>query len=170
MANKLFLVPATLAFFFLLTNASIYRTVVEFDEDNQIGPFGPQQCQKEFEQTQHLRACQQWIHMQATQPPSGPRALEFEVDIENPQGSQLKATLFQQCCNELRQEDKICVCPALKHVSKEVRIQFEQEQHQGLPQIVSRIYQTATQLPKFCKVPQVSVCPFQHDMPFPPYY
>nr|VDD55472.1 unnamed protein product [Brassica oleracea] len=90
--------------------------------------------------------------MQATQPPSGPRALEFEDDIENPQGPQLKVTLFQQCCNELRQEDTICVCPALKHVSEEVRIQFEQEQHQGLPQIVSRIYQTAKQLPKFCKI------------------
>ncbi|CAN6894885.1 unnamed protein product, partial [Brassica oleracea] len=83
--------------------------------------------------------------MQATQPPSGPRSLEFEDDIENPQGPQLKVTLFQQCCNELRQEDTICVCPALKHVSEEVRIQFEQEQHQGLPQIVSRIYQTVNQ-------------------------
>lgn len=92
-----------------------------------------------------LVACQNMSYMQATQPPSGPRALEFEDDIENPQGPQLKVTLFQQCCNELRQEDTICVCPALKHVSEEVRIQFEQEQHQGLPQIVSRIYQTVNQ-------------------------
>ncbi|KAJ0250952.1 2S seed storage protein 3 [Hirschfeldia incana] len=176
MANKLFLVSATLAFFFLLTNASIYRTVVEFDEDdatNLIGTSSSQQkCSKEFQQSQHLRACQQWIHRQAMKPHVGPGALdgEFEDDMENPQGPQQRPPLLQQCCNELHQEDTICVCPALKHASKEVRIQVQQGQQQGHPQIVSRIYQTATHLPNICNVQQVSVCPFQHDMPFPPYY
>ncbi|KAH0942244.1 hypothetical protein HID58_001881 [Brassica napus] len=75
MANKLFLVSATLAFFFLLTNASIYRTVVEFDEDdatNPAGPFRIPKCRKEFQQAQHLKACQQWLHKQAMQSGSGP--------------------------------------------------------------------------------------------------
>lgn len=39
MANKLLLIYATLAFF-LLTKASIYRTIVEFDEDDATNPIG----------------------------------------------------------------------------------------------------------------------------------
>ncbi|KAF8079776.1 hypothetical protein N665_1002s0026 [Sinapis alba] len=159
MANKLFLVSATLAFFFLLTHASIYRTVVEFDEDDATN--------RHIKHTTEI-ACQQWIHKQAVKPHVGPGVLdgEFEDDMENPQGPQQRPPLLQQCCNELHQEDTICVCPALKHASKEVRIQVQQ----GHPQIVSRIYQTATHLPNICNVPQVSVCPFVHDMPFPHYY
>ncbi|KAJ4880433.1 2S seed storage protein 4 [Raphanus sativus] len=174
MADKLFLVSATLAFFFLLTNASIYRTVVEFDEDDTINPIGPnQKCQKEFQQTQHLRPCQQWIHMQAIQP-HVPSVLDgefhMEDDMENPEVPQ-RPPLLQQCCNLLHQEDKICVCPALKHASKEVKSQVQQGQQQGDPQLISRIYETATHLPSICNVQQISVCPFKQDMPsFPSYY
>ncbi|KAG2239069.1 hypothetical protein Bca52824_089929 [Brassica carinata] len=42
-------------------------------------------------------------------------------------------------------------------------------QQQGKQQMVSRIYQTATHLPKVCNIPQVSVCPFQKTMPGPSY-
>ncbi|CAH8385309.1 unnamed protein product [Eruca vesicaria subsp. sativa] len=176
MANKLFIVSATLAFFFLLTNASIYRTVVEFEEDDATDPIGPfrppQKCQKEFQQSQNLRACQQWIHKQAMKPHVGPAALDgdFEDDMENPHGPQERPPLLQQCCNELHQEDTVCVCPSLKHASKEVRYQVQQRRQQVHPQIVSRIYQTAAHLPSMCNVQQVSVCPFQPDMSFPPYY
>nr|CAA46173.1 2S storage protein [Brassica nigra]CAA46784.1 2S storage protein [Brassica nigra] len=178
MANKLFLVSATLAFFFLLTNASIYRTVVEFDEDddtNQAGPFRIPRCRKEFRQAQHLRACQQWLHRQAMQSGSGPSwtldgEFDFEDDMENQQGPQQRPPLLQQCCNELHQEEALCVCPTLKGASKAVRQQVRQQGHQQQMQhVISRIYQTATHLPRVCNIPQVSVCPFQKTMPGPSY-
>ncbi|KAJ0236714.1 Bifunctional inhibitor/plant lipid transfer protein/seed storage helical domain-containing protein [Hirschfeldia incana] len=178
MANKLFLVSATLAFFFLLTNASIYRTVVEFDEDDSTNPAGPfriPKCRKEFQQAQHLRACQQWLHKQAMQSRGGPSwtldgEFDFEDDMENPQGPQQRPPLLQQCCNELHQEEPICVCPTLKGASKAVKQQIQQQgQQQGHQQMVSRIYQTATHLPRVCNIRQVSVCPFQKTMPGPYY-
>uniref|UniRef100_M4EC63 Bifunctional inhibitor/plant lipid transfer protein/seed storage helical domain-containing protein n=1 Tax=Brassica campestris TaxID=3711 RepID=M4EC63_BRACM len=122
MANKLFLVSATLAFFFLLTNASVYRTVVEVDEDatNPAGPFRIPKCRKEFQQAQHLKACQQWLHKQAMQSGSGP---SWTLDGEG----------------------------------------------QQMQQVVSRIYETATHLPRVCNIPQVSICPFQKTTPGPYY-
>ncbi|ESQ54556.1 hypothetical protein EUTSA_v10026791mg [Eutrema salsugineum] len=177
MANKLFLVSATLAFFFLLTNASIYRTIVEFDEDdNQIGPFRPfrpqQKCRKEFQQAQHLQACQQWMRQKAMQQGGSSWALydEFDFDMDNQQGPEQRPQLLQQCCNELHQEDRECVCPTLKQAAKAVRSQVQQQEQQGQsrPQEIRRIYQTAKQLPNVCNVPQVSVCPF--NIPRPRYY
>ncbi|CAF2072203.1 hypothetical protein HID58_041934 [Brassica napus] len=180
MANKLFLVSATLAFFFLLTNASVYRTVVEVDEDDATNPGGPfriPKCRKEFQQAQHLRACQQWLHKQAMQSGSGPSLalageFDFEDDMENPQGSQQRPPLLQQCCNELHQEEPLCVCPTLKGASKAVKSRVQQQgqmQGQQQQQIVGRIYQTAKHLPRVCNIPQVSVCPFQKTTPGPYY-
>ncbi|XP_024004324.1 napin-2-like [Eutrema salsugineum] len=170
MANKLFLVSATLAFFFLLTNASIYRTIVEFDEDdNQSGPFRPfrpqqqQKCRKEFQQAQHLQACQQWMHQKATQQGGGSSwALDDEFDFDNQQGPEQRPQLLQQCCNELRREDEECVCPTLKQAARAVRSQVQQQGQQGQsrPQVTRRIFQTAKHLPDVCDIPQVSVCPF----------
>ncbi|CAF1697776.1 hypothetical protein Bca4012_000749 [Brassica carinata] len=186
MANKLFLVSATLALFFLLTNASVYRTVVEVDEDdttNQAGPFRIPKCRKEFQQAQHLRACQQWLHKQAMQPGggSGPSwtldgEFDFEDDVENQQqGPQQRPPLLQQCCNELHQEEPLCVCPTLKGASKAVKQQVRQQQGQQMQgqqmqQVISRIYQTATHLPRVCNIRQVSICPFQKTMPGPGFY
>ncbi|CAN7071920.1 unnamed protein product [Brassica oleracea var. botrytis] len=183
MTNKLFLVSATLAFFFLLTNASVYRTVVEVDEDdatNPAGPFRIPKCRKEFQQAQHLRACQQWLHKQAMQSGSGPSwtldgEFDFEDDMENPQGPQQRPPLLQQCCNELHQEEPLCVCPTLKGASKAVKQQVRQQgqqqgqQGQQLQHVISRIYQTATHLPRVCNIPQVSICPFQKTTPGPYY-
>ncbi|KAG7546004.1 Bifunctional inhibitor/plant lipid transfer protein/seed storage helical domain superfamily [Arabidopsis suecica] len=119
MANKLFLVCASLALCFLLTNASIYRTVVEFDEDDATNPIGPRQkCQREFQKEQHLRACQRFMRKQMRQGRGGGPSLDdefdFEDDIENPQ----RPSLLQKCCSELRQEDPVCVCPTLKQAAR----------------------------------------------------
>nr|P80208.1 RecName: Full=Napin-3; AltName: Full=1.7S seed storage protein; AltName: Full=Napin BnIII; AltName: Full=Napin nIII; Contains: RecName: Full=Napin-3 small chain; Contains: RecName: Full=Napin-3 large chain [Brassica napus] len=122
------------------------------------GPFRIPKCRKEFQQAQHLRACQQWLHKQAMQSGSGP------------QGPQQRPPLLQQCCNELHQEEPLCVCPTLKGASRAVKQQVRQQQGQQgqqLQQVISRIYQTATHLPKVCNIPQVSVCPFQKTMPGP---
>ena len=164
MANKLFLVCATLALCFLLTNASIYRTVVEFEEDDATNPIGPKmrKCRKEFQKEQHLRACQQLMLQQARQGRSD--EFDFEDDMENPQGQQQEQQLFQQCCNELRQEEPDCVCPTLKQAAKAVRLQG---QHQ--PMQVRKIYQTAKHLPNVCDIPQVDVCPFNIPS-FPSFY
>ncbi|CAA7025286.1 unnamed protein product [Microthlaspi erraticum] len=171
MANKLFLVSATLALFFLLTNASIYRTIVEFDEDaNPMGPQGPiQECRKEFQQEKHLRACQAWIRKQAMQQGGGggqPLDVDFDFEdaIANPMGPQQRPPLLQQCCNELHQEEAICVCPTLRKAAKAVR-------SQGKLQAPQQVFQTAKHLPKVCGVQRVSVCPFDQAPPlFPPYY
>ncbi|KAG2245382.1 hypothetical protein Bca4012_023002 [Brassica carinata] len=198
MANKLFLVSATLAFFFLLTSASVYKTVVEVDEDdaanpagtvvevdeddatNQAGPFRFPRCRREFRQAQHLRACQQWLHKQARQSGGGPSwtldgEFDFEDDMENQQGPQQRPPLLQQCCNELHQEEPLCVCPTLKGASRAVRQQIRQQgqqqgqQGQQLQREISRIYQTATHLPRVCNIPRVSICPFRKTMPGPSY-
>uniref|UniRef100_Q7M1P1 Napin (Fragments) n=1 Tax=Brassica napus subsp. rapifera TaxID=3709 RepID=Q7M1P1_BRANA len=121
------------------------------------GPFRIPKCRKEFQQAQHLRACQQWLHKQAMQSGGGP----------SPQGPQQRPPLLQQCCNELHQEEPLCVCPTLKGAAKAVKQQQQQQQQQQGQQMVSRIYQTATHLPKVCNIPQVSVCPFQKTMPGP---
>ncbi|KAG2248453.1 hypothetical protein Bca52824_088081 [Brassica carinata] len=97
---------------------------------------------------------------------------DFEDDMENPQSPQQRPPLLQQCCNELHQEEPLCVCPTLKGASKAVKQQVRQQQGQQgqqLQQVISRIYQTATHLPKVCNIPQVSVCPFQKTMPGPSY-
>ncbi|EOA18499.1 hypothetical protein CARUB_v10007050mg [Capsella rubella] len=163
MANKLFLVSATLALCFLLTNASIYRTVVEFDGDEATNPMGPRQrCQKEFQASQHLRACQQLMRQQMRQGRGGVPALDDdEFDMENPQ----RPYLLQQCCNELQQEEPVCVCPTLKQAAKSVRLQGQHGPFQA-----RKIYQTAKHLPNICNIPQVGVCPFQTIPFFPPYY
>ncbi|CAL9227020.1 unnamed protein product [Arabidopsis halleri] len=165
MANKLFLVCATLALCFLLTNASIYRTVVEFEEDDATNPMGPRQrCQKEFQQSQHLRACQRWMQKQTRQGRGD--EFDFEDDMENPQGPQQGYQLLQKCCNELRQEEPVCVCPTLKQAARAVRLQG---QHGPLQS--RKIYQTAKYLPNVCRIQQVGECPFQTTIPFfPPYY
>jgi len=89
---------------------------------------------------------------------------DFEDDMENPQGQQQEQQLFQQCCNELRQEEPDCVCPTLKQAAKAVRLQG---QHQ--PMQVRKIYQTAKHLPNVCDIPQVDVCPFNIPS-FPSFY
>ncbi|CAH8336979.1 unnamed protein product [Eruca vesicaria subsp. sativa] len=159
MANKLFLVCATLAFCVLLTNASIYRTVVELDDETNPGPFRPQQkCQREFQQEQHLRACQQWIRKQLVGSP-----FSEDDDMENPWGPQGQS-LRQQCCHELYQEDQECVCPTLKQAAKSVRVQGQHGPFQS-----SRIYQIAKNLPNVCNMRQVGTCPFIAIPFFPPY-
>ncbi len=164
MANKLFLVCATLALCFLLTNASIYRTVVEFDEDDASNPVGPRQkCQKEFQQSQHLRACQRWMSKQMRQGRGGGPSLDDEFDFEGPQqGYQL----LQQCCHELRQVEPVCVCPTVKQAARAVSLQGQHGPFQS-----RKIYQSAKYLPNICKIQQVGECPFQTTIPFfPPYY
>ncbi|CAN8273708.1 unnamed protein product [Cochlearia groenlandica] len=172
MANKLFLVSATLAFFFLLANASIYRTVVEFNDEEdtgrQTGPFGPQkiqECRKEFKKEQHLQACQNWLRKKARQAGSGPSLYELE-DMEREQGSQQMPQMLEECCNELRQEEPVCVCPSLKQASKAVKIQGQHGSEE-----TRQIYYTAKHLPEICNIRQVDVCPFKAGRPlFPPSY
>ncbi|CAN8273716.1 unnamed protein product [Cochlearia groenlandica] len=180
MANKLLLVSATLTFFFLLANASIYRTVVEFNDEEDTGrhtgPFGPQQkqqCRKEFKEDQHLQACQNWLRKKAMQAGSGPSLQAgggpsmFELDdMEREQGSQQMPQMLEECCNELRQEEPVCVCPTLKQASKAVKIQGQHGSEE-----TRQIYYTAKNLPEICNIRQVGVCPFKAGRPlFPPSY
>ncbi|KAL1200986.1 2S seed storage protein 3 [Cardamine amara subsp. amara] len=164
MANKLFLVCTALALCFLVTNASIYRTVVEFDEDDETNPMGPRpKCQKEFQQSQHLRACQRWIKRQMRQGRPSDDEFDLEDDMENPQrGPQRQHEILKQCCNELRQEETECVCPTLKRAARAVR-----SQEQPRPFQARKIFRTAKNLPQVCNIPQVDVCPFKIPS-FPP--
>nr|BAH56857.1 AT4G27150 [Arabidopsis thaliana] len=147
MANKLFLVCATFALCFLLTTASIYRTVVEFDEDDASNPMGPRQkCQKEFQQSQHLRACQKLMRMQMRQGRGGGPSLDdefdLEDDIENPQGPQQGHQILQQCCSELRQEEPVCVCPTLRQAARAVSLQGQHGP--SLSSLLTNRFQTKT--------------------------
>ncbi|KFK45110.1 hypothetical protein AALP_AA1G345700 [Arabis alpina] len=125
-------------------------------------------ARKEFQESQHLRACQQWIRMRAMKPRYGlgvDDELDFEDDFENPQGPQQQHPLLQKCCSELHQEEPVCVCPTLKQAAKAVRLQGQHGPFQA-----SKIYRTAKNLPNVCNIPQVDVCPFKAIPFFPPYY
>ncbi|CAH2077805.1 unnamed protein product [Thlaspi arvense] len=167
MANKLFLVCATLALCVLLSNASIYRTVVELEEDdatNQLWPFPfpqgrPQQkCQREFQKHQRLQGCQRWIRNQIGQSP-----FDENEGQQGPQPQQDQPA-FEQCCRELRRVDPDCVCPSLKKAAKAVSLRGQEG-----PFRTSRIYRTARDLPRICEVEGAETCPFL-GIPFlPPY-
>ncbi|XP_010545209.1 PREDICTED: 2S seed storage protein 5-like [Tarenaya hassleriana] len=150
---KLIVLLATFALFLVLSNASIYRTVVEFDEDdvNQRGPQG--RCQREFQQQQQLRACQQWIRRRA-QRGGGSADDDIELVTEDDDVNQ-RTPALRQCCNELRQVDRMCVCPVIRHAAQQVRYQG---QHQ--PQQVRQMFQAARNLPNICNIP-VGQCQFQ---------
>ncbi|KAG2299359.1 hypothetical protein Bca4012_010931 [Brassica carinata] len=129
---KLFLVLATLALFVFLANASIYRTVVEIDDEDDISnQMGTQQgkCLREFMQQQKLTGCKKWIRKRAQQGRIGYEADDFEftleVDFEDDENTmpQHHQTALKVCCNELRQVVKMCVCPTLKQATQQVRFQ-----------------------------------------------
>ncbi|CAH8279685.1 unnamed protein product [Arabidopsis lyrata] len=159
---KLILVFATLALFILLANASIYRAVVEFDEEDDVSNPQQDKCQREFMQHQQLRGCKQWIRKRAQQGRIGYEADDFELtldvdfeDDENPTPQQHQPAL-RMCCNELRQVDKMCVCPTLKKAAQQVRFQGMHGQQQ-----MKHVFQTAQNLPKICKIPAVESCQFK---------
>ncbi|CAE6240801.1 unnamed protein product [Arabidopsis arenosa] len=160
---KLILVFATFALFILLANASIYRTVVEFEEEDDVSNRpGQGKCQREFMQHQQLRGCKQWIRKRAQQGRIGYEADDFELtldvdleDDENPMGPQQQSSL-KMCCNELRQVDKMCVCPTLKKAAQQVRFQGMHGQQQ-----MKHVFQTAQNLPNICKIPAVGSCQFK---------
>ncbi|VVB15965.1 unnamed protein product [Arabis nemorensis] len=161
---KLILVFVSLALCVLLANASIYRTVVEFEEDDGISNRRGQQqgkCQREFMQHQQLRGCKQWIRQRAQQGRIGYEADDFELvlhvdleDDENPMPRPHQPAL-RMCCNELRQVEKMCVCPTLRQAAQQVGFQGRHG-----PQQVQHMFQTAQNLPKICKIP-VGSCQFK---------
>ncbi|ESQ42993.1 hypothetical protein EUTSA_v10015934mg [Eutrema salsugineum] len=159
---KLLLVFATLALFGLLANASIYRTIVEFDEEDDVSnPIRPLQgkCQKEYMQQQQLSACRNWIQKRAQQGRIGYEADDFELtldlDDDENQIPQQKPAL-KQCCNELRQVDKMCVCPTLRQAA-------QQASFQGMhgPGQVKHMFRSAKNLPKICNIREVESCQFK---------
>nr|AAB21100.1 napin nIa large chain=2 S albumin [Brassica napus=rapeseed, Peptide, 79 aa] [Brassica napus]prf//1803246B napin Ia:SUBUNIT=large [Brassica napus] len=70
-------------------------------------------------------------------------------------GPQEGPWLREQCCNELYQEDQVCVCPTLKQAAKSVRVQGQHGPFQS-----TRIYQIAKNLPNVCNMKQIGTCPF----------
>ncbi|XP_010539281.1 PREDICTED: 2S seed storage protein 5 [Tarenaya hassleriana] len=153
---KLIVVLATFALFLLVANASIYRTVVEFDEEdvNQSGQQG--QCQREFQQHQQFRACQKWIRQRGQRGGYAEEDIELVVEEDNDEDDMnQRQQSLQQCCRELNQVDRMCVCPVIRHAAQQVRFQG---QHQ--PQQVRQMFRAARNLPNICKIP-VGQCQFQ---------
>lgn len=81
--------------------------------------------------------------------------LMFDLDVENPM-SQHRQPDLRMCCNELKQVDKMCVCPTLKLAAQQVRFQ-------GMhgPQQVKHMFRTAKNLPNICDIPAVGSCQFK---------
>lgn len=159
---KLILVFATFALFILLANASIYRAVVEFDEEDDVRDPQQGKCEKEFMQQQKLRACKQWIRNRAQQGRIGYEADDFELtldvdleDDENPTPQHHQPAL-KMCCNELRLVDKMCVCPTLEKAAQQVRFEGMHGQ-----QLMKHVFQTAKNLPNICRIPAVGSCQFK---------
>ncbi|XP_019057681.1 PREDICTED: sweet protein mabinlin-1-like [Tarenaya hassleriana] len=118
---------------------------------DKIGIIG--RCQREFQQQQQLRACQQWIRRRA-QRGGGSADDDIELVTEDDDVNQ-RTPALRQCCNELRQVDRMCVCPVIRHAAQQVRYQG---QHQ--PQQVRQMFQAARNLPNICNIP-VGQCQFQ---------
>nr|P30233.3 RecName: Full=Sweet protein mabinlin-2; AltName: Full=Mabinlin II; Short=MAB II; Contains: RecName: Full=Sweet protein mabinlin-2 chain A; Contains: RecName: Full=Sweet protein mabinlin-2 chain B; Flags: Precursor [Capparis masaikai] len=150
---KLIFLFATLALFVLLANASIQTTVIEVDEeeDNQLW-----RCQRQFLQHQRLRACQRFIHRRA-QFGGQPDELEDEVEDDNDDENQPRRPALRQCCNQLRQVDRPCVCPVLRQAAQQV---LQRQIIQG-PQQLRRLFDAARNLPNICNIPNIGACPFR---------
>ncbi|CAH2069946.1 unnamed protein product [Thlaspi arvense] len=162
---KLSLVFATLALFVLLANASVYRTVVEFEEEDDVSKqMRPQQgkCQREFMQQQQLRACKRWIRKRAQRGRIGYEADDFEltldVDLEDDENQmpQRQQPALRMCCKELRQVDRMCVCPTLRQAAQQVSLQGTHGKQQ-----MRHMFRTAKNLPNICNIPAVRSCQFK---------
>ncbi|CAA7049218.1 unnamed protein product [Microthlaspi erraticum] len=159
MAAKLILLFASLALFVLLANASTYRTVVEFEEeDGVISRSNSLKCQLQYYEQEELKGCQLWISKRAQQGRIGYEADDFELTLhENDESRrpQEHHPALKMCCDELRNLDKMCVCHTLKAAALQVK---EEGMHQ--PRQVKHMFSTARNLPDVCDVPEVESCKF----------
>nr|P80352.1 RecName: Full=Sweet protein mabinlin-3; AltName: Full=Mabinlin III; Short=MAB III; Contains: RecName: Full=Sweet protein mabinlin-3 chain A; Contains: RecName: Full=Sweet protein mabinlin-3 chain B [Capparis masaikai] len=98
-------------------------------------------CRRQFQQHQHLRACQRYLRRRAQR---GGLADEQ------------RGPALRLCCNQLRQVNKPCVCPVLRQAAHQ---QLYQGQIEG-PRQVRRLFRAARNLPNICKIPAVGRCQF----------
>ncbi|KDP39064.1 hypothetical protein JCGZ_00821 [Jatropha curcas] len=137
MAKLTILLASFIALLFLV-DASIYRTTLITDEndDNQFPPYDrPTSCQQQIQSQQRLRACQQYLRQQ-TGSPWGRRFDNEENQMER-----------EECCRQLQRMEARCRCDGLRQA-------IDQLQRRGIlgGQDVREAYMLARQLPSECGV------------------
>ncbi|KAK2639528.1 hypothetical protein Ddye_027323 [Dipteronia dyeriana] len=123
---KFTLLLATFALFFLVANATIYRTTVVInDEESRSGQ--QQRCQRQFQEQQQLQQCRSFLSQR--------------IQGYNPRQQQD----IQQCCQQLEQLDRECRCPGLEQVTMSQVRQGQLGDHQK-----RQIIETAQRIPSMC--------------------
>ncbi|KAF5728377.1 2S sulfur-rich seed storage protein 2-like [Tripterygium wilfordii] len=137
---KLIVFLATLAVLLLLTEASIYRTTIEIDEENPRRQTG--QCQEQIHRQHSLSHCQDFMRQQ----------MRGRRDDD----SQGRREHLEQCCDQLEQLDTQCRCQGLQRAVKEQ----QQGQRRGQQsQEGRRMLDVARDIPSMCNL-QPRECQF----------
>ncbi|KAF5730576.1 putative 2S sulfur-rich seed storage protein precursor large subunit [Tripterygium wilfordii] len=131
---------ATLAVLLLLTEASIYRTTIQIDEENPSGQGQQGECQEQIRRQQNLRHCQEYIRQQSQQ--RGRRGDHQGQDID-------------QCCDQLEELETRCRCQGLQQAVREQQSQRRGQQ----PQEERRMLDVARDIPSMCDL-QPRECQF----------
>nr|AHG99683.1 2S albumin precursor [Moringa oleifera] len=156
---KITLLLATFGLLLLLTNASIYRTTVELDEEADENQ--QQRCRQQFQTHQRLRACQRFIRRR-TQGGGPLDEVEDEVDeieeVVEPDQGPGRQPAFQRCCQQLRNISPPCRCPSLRQA---VQLTHQQQGQVG-PQQVRQMYRVASNIPSMCNLQPMS-CLFRQQ-------
>ncbi|GAV60664.1 Tryp_alpha_amyl domain-containing protein [Cephalotus follicularis] len=135
---KLALLLATFTVLLLVTNASIYRTTIEIDEENPRR--GQQSCREQIQRQQHLNDCQQHLVQESQESGSSWGQGRGRRDDQQQQH-------LQRCCEQLQQLDTGCRCQGIQQA-----VQQAQKQEQLRREEVQELYDVARNLPSMCNL------------------
>nr|AAL91665.1 2s albumin [Anacardium occidentale] len=133
---KFLLLLSAFAVLLLVANASIYRAIVEVEEDSGR----EQSCQRQFEEQQRFRNCQRYVKQEVQR---GGRYNQRQESL-------------RECCQELQEVDRRCRCQNLEQMVRQLQ---QQEQIKG--EEVRELYETASELPRICSISPSQGCQFQ---------
>ncbi|XVF03971.1 hypothetical protein REPUB_Repub05bG0040000 [Reevesia pubescens] len=126
---KLALLLATFALVLFLVNASIYRTTITVDNDDE-SPGSQSSCQQQIKKQNYLKHCQKYM--------------EEKCSSYNPNSQHLDS-----CCEQLEKLDRQCRCPGLKQAVQQ-QMQEQEQQGQMGSEEMQEMYEVAEKIMKKC--------------------
>nr|CAC94011.1 conlinin [Linum usitatissimum] len=160
MAKLMSLAAVATAFLFLIVVDASVRTTVIIDEDTNQGRGGQggqgqqQQCEKQIQEQDYLRSCQQFLWEKVQK---GGRSYYYNQGRGGGQQSQH----FDSCCDDLKQLRSECTCRGLERAIGQMRQDIQQQgQQQEVERWVQQAKQVARDLPGQCGT-QPSRCQLQ---------
>ncbi|XVE80308.1 hypothetical protein DITRI_Ditri14bG0129300 [Diplodiscus trichospermus] len=128
---KLTLLLATFALVLFLANASIYRTTITVDND-QNRPGRESSCEQQIRQQSYLEHCQRYIEENCS-----------SRSYNRP------SRHLDSCCEQLQNLDRQCRCPGLERA---VQKQLEESEFGREEEEKQEMYQVAEKLLEKCEV------------------